>query len=160
MGTASTKKPFVKTRKIHEFEKWAIRGTYETKKNSEGVVCMITYRNGSTIQLLTYNSKIDVFESWTGDVWIPDEPPPHDIFEATARGLHVNRGKIFLFMTPLKEPWILNELIEPEHERFDVVVMDGLTFLDNEADIRDLISDILKDDGFIVTGKQIGRAHV
>lgn len=37
-----------------------------------------------------------------------------------------------MFMTPLKEAWVLNELIEPEHKRYDVTVIDGLTFLDNE----------------------------
>lgn len=117
---------------VYEFEKYAIRGSYTTKKNNEGVVCLITYANGSTIQLMTYGSRIDDYESWTGDLWMPDEPPPLDIFEATARGLNPTQGKIFMFMTPLKEAWILNKLIQPENKRYDVAVIDNLTFLDNE----------------------------
>ena len=117
---------------VYEFEKYAVRGSYTTKKNNEGVVCLISYPNGSTIQLMTYGSKIDDYESWTGDLWMPDEPPPLEIFEATARGLSTSQGKIFMFMTPLKEPWVLNKLIEPENKRFDVTVIDGLTILDNE----------------------------
>lgn len=118
---------------IKEFEKWAIKGSYHATKNSEGVIDMITYlESGSTIQMMTYGSKIDVYESWTGDLWMPDEPPPLDVFEAMARGLHTTGGKIFMFMTPLKEAWVLNKLIEPGHKRYDVTVIDGLTFLDNE----------------------------
>ena len=116
----------------YEFERWAIAGSYQPRKQNDGVACMYTYPNGSTIQLMTYGSAIDVYESWTGDLWIPDEPPPAQIFEATARGLSTTHGKIFMFFSPLKEPWILNELIEPENKRYDVVVIDGLTFLDNE----------------------------
>lgn len=117
---------------VPEFEQWAIKGSYRPTKNSEGVIDMITYNNDSYIQFMTYNADIDSYESWTGDIWAPDEPAPLAIFEATARGLATTGGKIFMFMSPLKEAWILNNLIEPQHKRYDVIVIDGLTFLDNE----------------------------
>ena len=117
---------------VHEFKQWAIKSTYKSDVEINEKNDTIRYHNGSTIQFMTYNAALDVYESWTGDIWCPDEPPPLPIFEAIARGLHVNAGKIFMFMTPLKEPWILNKLIEPDNARFDVTVIDGLTFLDNE----------------------------
>ena len=118
---------------IYEFERYAIKGTYVTKNNHEGVVCLITYANGSTIELMTYGSKIDLFESWTGDVWLPDEPSPAPVFQGMARGLSRPGCKIIMLISPLKAPWILNELIEPANKRYDTIVIDGLTFLDNES---------------------------
>lgn len=117
---------------VHEFKKWAIPSSYNSDIDINEKNDTIKYVNGSTIQFMTYNAALDVYESWTGDLWSPDEPPPLQIYEAMSRGLHVNGGKIFMFMTPLKEPWILNKLIEPDNARFDVTVIDGLTFLDNE----------------------------
>ena len=97
---------------VYEFNKWSIKDTYKSDIEINEKNDTIKYHNGSTIQFMTYNAAIDSYESWLGDLWCPDEPPPLEIFEATARGLHVTGGKIFMFMTPLKEPWILNELIE------------------------------------------------
>lgn len=118
---------------VPEFEKWAIRDSYDKRMNNHPPVpCFYTYKNGSTIELMTHGSELDKFESWIGDAWCPDEPPPQKVYEAMARGLFLRKGKIVMFVTPLKESWILNELIEPDNKRYDVGVLDGLTFLYNE----------------------------
>lgn len=116
-----------------ELDKWAIVGSFETRKNSNPpVVCLYLFKNGSTIELMTHSQKIDLFESWKGHGWAPDEPPPEDVFESMSRGITGRNGKVIMFMTPLKESWVLNNLIEPENKRYDVGVIDELTFLDNE----------------------------
>jgi hypothetical protein len=85
-----------------EFEKWAIEGKYKMSRNSNpSVTYLYTHTNGSTVELMTYSQKIEVFESWKGHGWVPDEPPPPDIFESMSRGLVGRGGKILIFMTPL-----------------------------------------------------------
>lgn len=120
-------------------------------KKTKDVPRMFEFRNGSILDLMTYKQDIKLFESWKGDGWIADEPPPENIFESTsARGLFLSQGKVLMAITPLSNPWILDQLILTN--RMDVGVMDGLTILDNE----DVVAEdraVLSGAGF--TGEQI-----
>lgn len=86
------------------------------KKSSQGIELSWTFKNGSTLELMSYEMGSDKFEGWDGDlVWF-DEPPPKDIYIACYRGLVDRQGKMLFTMTPLKEPWIKHELWDT---RFD-----------------------------------------
>jgi len=115
---------------VPELKKWFPMEEFTTKKNTNGVEYFWVHKNGSTLELLTHGMEDDLYESWFGHGWIPDEPPPQKKFTAMARGLFGNRGKILIPTTPLKESWILDELILSN--RSDVAVMDDLCCLDNE----------------------------
>lgn len=115
---------------VPELKKWFDMSRYTTKKNTQGVDYFWTHVNGSTLELLTHGMEDDLYESWFGHGWIPDEPPPEKKFTAMARGLFGNRGKILIPTTPLKEAWILDKLVLSN--RRDVAVIDDLCCLDNE----------------------------
>jgi len=115
---------------VPELKKWFPVDAYDTKRNTNGVEYFWTFKNGSTLELLTHGMDDDLYESWFGHGWIPDEPPPEKKFTGMARGLFGNRGKILIPTTPLKESWILDNLILSN--RSDVAVIDDLCCLDNE----------------------------
>lgn len=76
------------------------------------VTWKLRHRNGGTsmIELMSYEQESDKFEGWDGDwVWF-DEPPPRSIYIACWRGLIDRKGSCWFTMTPLKEPWINDEL--------------------------------------------------
>ena len=114
-------------------------------KKTKDVPRLFEFKNGSILDLMTYKQDIKLFESWKGDGWIADEPPTQEIFESTsARGLFLSQGKVLMAITPLSNPWILDELVLSG--RKDVGVMDGLTILDNEDVVRDDTA-VLRDAG-------------
>lgn len=80
------------------------------KKNQVGVPAFWEFKNGSTLELLSYEMESDKCEGWTGHMAWFDEPPPRAHFIATQRGLMKNDGCSLLTLTPLKEAWIYDEL--------------------------------------------------
>jgi len=116
---------------IPEMKKWLPMSDYITKPNSNGFPYLWTHKKtGSTIELLTYNQDPKAAESWQGDAWIPDEPPPKTMFEGMSRGMFLHKGKVYMPTTPLSEAWILDELILKS--RRDVGVINDLTILAND----------------------------
>lgn len=113
----------------------------DVKKNPQGVEVLWVFRNGSTLELMTYEQDSDKFEGADTDfIWF-DEPPPRQIYVAAYRGLVDRGGRCWFTMTPLKEPWIKNELWDKQNKPgFDV---DGFIF-----DINDNI-------GFGLTDKNV-----
>jgi len=81
------------------------------KKNQQGIPVSWTFNNGSTIELLSYEQDVSIFEGWDGHIVLFDEPPPHDIYIACKRGLVVKSGICMFSMTPLKEPWIYDQIV-------------------------------------------------
>lgn len=82
----------------------------ETKKNPFGIIVYIKVTNGSEIFLQSYDQDVDLFESADYD-WVHfDEPPPRAIWVAVQRGLTDREAPCWLTMTPLKEPWIYDEI--------------------------------------------------
>lgn len=131
---------------VPELVKWLPKDKYDTRSDN-GMVCKIIFDNGSTIELLSHQEKFDVFESWIGDAWIPDEPPNKEIYDAMGRGLFLNNGKVLIFTTLLSQPWIVDELLEPEIPRADVCVIDDLNFLDND-DLKAHDTELMENIGF------------
>lgn len=114
---------------VPEFIKWAPKGLYATRKNEQGVEYQWEWHNGSTITFMSYSQEDDLFESFRIQGAIMDEPPPQKKFKGMSRGLLLDQGKTLMSLTPLKEAWILDEIVLSG--RKDIGVVDGLTILDN-----------------------------
>lgn len=85
-------------------------GDGNPKKNPQGVPTFWKFKNGSTIELLTYEQDAAKSEGWDGQFIHFDEPPPRSTYIAAKRGLVAENGKCIMTMTPIKEPWIYDQL--------------------------------------------------
>ena len=96
---------------VPKLRKWIPAGELQAiKKNPQGLEVLFIFKNGSTIELMTYEQESDKFEGSDNDwVWF-DEPPPRDVYIAATRGLIDRDGRHWLTMTPLKEPWVSSEI--------------------------------------------------
>lgn len=116
---------------VPEMKKWFSMEDWITKKNTSGVDYFWTHKpTGSTIECMTHDQDLKLFEAWRGHGWGADEPSKFGIFKAMSRGLAENRGKMFFPSTPLSQAWMLDELILKN--RSDVGVVKDLTLFDNE----------------------------
>ena len=94
------------------------------KRNHEGYPEKYILTNGSSFDVCTHQQEKDVFEGWVGSwAWF-DEPPPRYAYIGTLRGLISNRGRFWLTLTPLSEPWIYDELVVPQEKDIDVFYVD------------------------------------
>jgi phage terminase large subunit-like protein len=86
------------------------------KRNAQGLDVTWKFVTGAEVHLMSYQQPTDAFEGapWDG-AWF-DEPPPQVIFNAVRRGLMARKGWTIMTMTPLKEPWVLDELIRPSED--------------------------------------------
>lgn len=116
---------------VPAFKEWFPAGSYETKKNNEGIEYLWRFANGSSIELMTYKQREELSEAWMGHGWIPDEPPPQWLWGGMSRGIFLTGGKVLIPTTPLKEAWMLDDLILSE--RKDVGVIDDLLITANES---------------------------
>jgi len=114
---------------VRELQKW-LPQIYETRKNEQGVEYFWKFPNGSTLTLMCYNQEDSLFESFRAQGCLMDEPPPKSKYGAISRGLFLDAGKVVMTMTPLKEAWILDDLVLSG--RPDVGVVDGLDITSNE----------------------------
>jgi len=97
------------------------------KRYPGGELKKIFYKNGSTVDFLSYEQKTEIFEGWVGHWAQFDEPPPRDKYIATMRGLMRYAGLCWIAMTPLTEPWIYDEIYTqggPEENQPDVWTFD------------------------------------
>lgn len=79
-------------------------------RNPIGIPVLWELRNGSKFDILTHEQDTGQFEGWRGQVAWFDEPPPRDKYIATLRGLVDYRGRNWLTLTPLSQPWIYDEI--------------------------------------------------
>lgn len=78
----------------------------------------------SFFDIMTYEQDTSLAEGWNGDwVWF-DEPPPRDMYIATARGLIDNDGMCIFTLTPLKEPWLFDEIYNSKDKKVFSVIAD------------------------------------
>ena len=102
---------------------------WKTTKNNMGVENhWVHKKTKSEIRIMTYRQDKDLFESFKCDAWWPDEPPPEKIWGGMARALFMKNGKVFMSMTPLKEAWIFDELVNGN--RVDVKTIQNITLWD------------------------------
>ena len=102
-----------------EINRWFPKATIKDKdRNNQGVYTKyyIKHVSGgiSTFDILTYEMDSSQCESWYGH-WVHwDEPPPRAHRTATVRGLTDYGGYEYFSLTPLKEPWIFDEVYQNE----------------------------------------------
>ena len=66
----------------------------------------------STVEIVTNKADVRSIEGWRGD-WIHfDEPTRKNMFIAATRGLVDTDGFFWFTLTPLNEPWILDDIIQ------------------------------------------------
>ncbi len=114
---------------VPELKKWAPQGWYTTKKNEQGVEYYWEWNNKSTLTIMSYSQDDDLFESFRIQGVIEDEPAPKTKHNAMSRGLLLDCGKTLMNLTPLKEAWILDEVVLSG--RRDIGVVDGMNITDN-----------------------------
>ena len=95
-----------------------------TKKNALGMEAQYILKNGSSFELRTYAQDSATEEGWKGHwVWC-DEPPPRSTWLANWRGLTDYRGIFIFTLTPLKEPWIQDEIVDDPSPMNAIVTVD------------------------------------
>ena len=122
---------------VPELKKWAPTGWYKTKKNEQGVEYIWEFcnkeggwdKNPSTLTIMSYSQDDDLFESFRAQGAILDEPPPKSKYKAMSRGLLLDNGKTLLSLTPIKEAWILDDIVLSG--RKDIGIVDNLKITDN-----------------------------
>jgi hypothetical protein len=115
---------------VPELKKWAPNDIgYETRKNEQGVEFEWTWSNGSMFKLMSYTQEDSLFESFRIQGAWEDEPPPKSKHTALSRGLLLDQGKTLLTLTPLKEAWVLDDVVLSG--RKDIGIIDNLKITDN-----------------------------
>lgn len=114
---------------VPELKKWSPVNFYKTKKNEQGVEFYWEWMNGSTFTLMSYTQEDDLFESFRAQGAWEDEPPPKSKHTALSRGLLLDNGKTLMTLTPLKEAWILDDVVLSG--RKDIGIVDNLMITDN-----------------------------
>lgn len=101
---------------IKKLKEWLPRDSYVgmPKKGNMGVEVgwKVYHAAGgvSFFDIMTYEQDPFSAEGWDGDwVWF-DEPPPRDMYIAAVRGLVDSEGLCWFTLTPLKEPWLFDEI--------------------------------------------------
>lgn len=133
---------------VPELKKWAPAGFYETKRNEQGIEYYWEWYNKSTFTLMSYTQDDDLFESFRAQAAWEDEPPPKSKHTALSRGLLLDNGKTLMTLTPLKEAWILDEIVLSG--RNDIGIVANLSITDNpdlyNSDLA-VLGDMGLDDG-------------
>lgn len=80
------------------------------RQPATGIPTKWIMKNGSVFDILTYEQSVDSFEGWKGHIAWFDEPPPRDKYIATLRGLVDYKGRAWLTLTPLTQPWIYDDI--------------------------------------------------
>jgi hypothetical protein len=91
---------------------WPKRVKCETKKNNQGVDYYWNAGRHGSIEIMSNVQDSSVFEGWSGDLIVYDEPPKREVRVAASRGLIDRQGRELFCMTLLKEAWIHREVIK------------------------------------------------
>ena len=107
-------------------EEWLDMSIVQKKyRNPIGVPVKWTLKNGSVFDILTHEQNTEQFEGWKGHIAWFDEPPPRDKYIATLRGLVDYRGRPWLTLTPLTQPWIYDDIYtQSDGKRIHAVTTD------------------------------------
>lgn len=93
-----------------KFNEWCPKGEIEKlDRNQIGAIRKLYFKNGSTIDVLSHDQDIKVFEGSDYDFAHFDEPPPRKIYTAVWRGLTDRGGMMYVTATPLTSPWMYQE---------------------------------------------------
>jgi phage terminase large subunit-like protein len=90
---------------------WPKESILEKKKGQAGHLAIVKFRNGSWIDILSYEQLSEKHESVDLDFVHFDEPPPHAHYIANIRGLVDRGGYWWMTATPIKEPWVIDSVV-------------------------------------------------
>ena len=114
------------TDKLHEWmPKDSIIEVYRNNQKAD-VDWYVKHKTGGTskFQVMSYEQEVHLAEGWSGDWVLFDEPPPRELYIACVRGL-VDRDGLTLFtLTPLKEPWLFDEIYNSKNSNVFSVISD------------------------------------
>lgn len=120
-------------------------------KGYKGLVTKITFKNGSVIDMMSYEQPSMKWESVDLDWCHFDEPPPYEVFKATRARLVDRDGRMWFTLTPLEEPWIMDEVWEkcedPDKPRYWGIMLDMREnpYLSRKA-VGDFVAEVSSDD--------------
>lgn len=77
------------------------------------------FRSGAELHIQSYDQAVSSFEGPVWDIVWFDEPPPAAIFTAVRRGTMSRQGAILITATPLKEPWMHDQIVVPSEDESD-----------------------------------------
>lgn len=140
------------------FEAWLPNGLVKrVQRNQQGVVDKVEFTNGSSISFMAYNQMPKEFEGFR-EYWSHyDEPPPRNIFIANERSLVDFSGRSWFTLTPVRQPWIWQDLVTADNDDVDVFQMSSF---DNPYVSRkqlDYYFANIKDEGEL-RSRQLGEA--
>lgn len=120
-----TKGVLVITEKLKE---WLPKGSWSAGKNSLGaeINWRVKHVSGSesVFDILSYEQDSSAAEGANHDLILFDEPPPRAMYIAAVRGL-VDSGGICMFtLTPLREPWLFDEIYNSKNTDIFSVLCD------------------------------------
>lgn len=96
-----------------KFQEWAPEGAIErVETNQSRAWKKIYFKCGSTIDVLSHDQDIKVFEGSDYDWAHFDEPPPKAVYTAVWRGLTDRGGRMHMTATPLASPWLYQEYMK------------------------------------------------
>lgn len=121
-----TKGGKVITEKLHQ---WLPKDSIlHITKNSLQVewLWQIKHKSGgvSEFDLMSYEQEAALAEGWSGDWVLFDEPPPRQMYVATIRGLVDTDGLCMFTLTPLREPWLFDEIYNSKSSNVFSVLCD------------------------------------
>jgi len=106
-------------------EEWLDPNIIKKKtRNPIGIPVKWELKNGSVFDILTYEQDTEQYEGWKGHIFWADEPIPRDKWIATLRGLVDFRGRAWLTLTPLTQPWIYDDIYNANDPNVKVVTTD------------------------------------
>ena len=115
---------------VKKLKEWMPRDAYigMPKKGNGGIeeYWRIRHASGgeSYFDIMTYEQDPYSAEGWDGDYCMFDEPPPRDMYIAAVRGLVDSEGLCWFTLTPLKEPWLFDEIYSSKNPNVFSVVCD------------------------------------
>lgn len=94
-----------------EIIRWWPKGRYHPEKKGKQYNCEFRTDTGWTVDLMSYEQHEDEFEGATISLFVFNEPPPEDIYNACVSRMKFS-GKILMPMTPLaNSAWIYDRIV-------------------------------------------------
>lgn len=120
----------VLTEKLHEWmPKAAISDVFRNNQKADVDWYIKHYTDGvedgiSHFNIMSYEQEVHLAEGWSGDLVLFDEPPSRDLYIAVSRGLVDKDGVTLFTLTPLKEPWLFDEIYNSKSDRVFSIIAD------------------------------------
>lgn len=112
-------------------EWWPMHLIKKVHRDQRGIPVQIDWKNGSTVFIMSYTQERMAFEGTSGHWAYCDEPPPYYVYIGLKRGLVDFGGHMWLAMTPLAQPWIMDVIVERANVKDSGVKMYKFSIWDN-----------------------------